>query len=652
MKNLWDDSYADSLLGDILALRVYSSRLIGRNPNLVLHGGGNTSVKAPFLDLFGESHEAIFVKGSGWDLATIEVAGFAPVKIEALRRLAELETLTDRDMVQAQRVAMLDQNAPNPSVEAILHAIIPFTFVDHTHADAVVTLTNTHDGRAIIEALYGDRVLIVPYVMPGFDLAKRIFELTRDIDWSRLDGIVLMQHGIFSFSDDAKSSYSRMIKLVTEAEQVIKPRPQVAGVGQIDALSLSEIRFATSRAAGRPVLMKFNGSSEHLAFASAPNINSISCRGPLTPDHVIRTKRVPAIIDKEPLAVIEEYVRNYDDYFNRLNDGHLTQLDPAPRWLIWPGRGTICVGSSDNEVQIVSDIVDHTIQAITDAERLGGWTALPEKDIFAVEYWELEQAKLGRESDRSPLNGCIALVTGAASGIGRACVERLAADGAHVLALDRDPTVQDMFLNLSVTTFVCDLTNSADVETTLESATRIFGGLDILVNNAGIFTSTMLIEEMDYAKWQSSLDTNLTAAMQVMKLSIPFLRNGWNPTMVIIGSKNVPAPGSGASAYSVAKAGLTQLSRLAAIELGRYRIRVNTVHPNAVFDTAIWTDEVLAERALQYNLSIEEYRSSNILGVEITSTDVAEMVCAMVGPAFMRTTGAQVPVDGGVKGVV
>ena len=653
MKNLWNDRDAGACGDDLLAIRVYSSRLIGKNSDLVLHGGGNTSVKAPFIDLFGEKHQAIYIKGSGWDLATIEVAGFAPVRLDALIKLSQFKTLSDTDMVSAQRVAMLDQNAPNPSVEAILHAIIPFRFVDHTHADAVVTLTNTPGGEERIRTLYGNRVLVVPYVMPGFELARKIADLTRKTDWSMLEGMVLMNHGIFSFADEASESYDRMIRLVSEAEGILKKRPSAgADNKEVPLLQVAKLRSAVSVAAGKAMLARFDGTASHFEFASRPDVDSVACRGPLTPDHVIRTKRLPMIVEDDNPSPVDRYARDYQTYFKKFDDGLLTQLDPAPRWAVWRNRGTLTFGSSDRDATIVSDIVQHTIQAIEDAERLGGWVALPEKEIFLVEYWELEQAKLKRGGMSLPFCGRVALVTGGASGIGRACIEDLVLHGAQVVALDKNPSVSEIFNGSTVHSLVCDVTDPLSVTDAVQSAVRQYGGLDIVVSNAGVFSAGATIEEMDSAEWQLSLDVNLTSAMEVIKQAVPYLRYGWDPAVIIVGSKNVPAPGLAAAAYSVAKAGLTQLGRVAALELAKDKIRVNTIHPNAVFDTAIWTEEVLASRAARYGLSIAEYRTKNLLGVEVTSKDVAAMVCAMAGTEFSRTTGAQVPVDGGTERVV
>ena len=655
MKDLWDDDGAAECGDDLLALRVYSSRLIGQSADLVLHGGGNTSVKASFTDIFGVAHDVLYVKGSGWDLATIEAGGFAPVKLDSLLQLSRFDRLSDADMVRAQRAAMLDPSAPTPSVEAILHALIPYRFVDHTHADAVVVLSNTPDGEARIRSLYGDRMLIVPYVMPGFVLAKKVAELTAGIDWSKLEGMVLMNHGIFSFADDAKESYQRMIHFVSQAQDALgqrpSPSPLVDGVA-VPPLALATLRREVSRVAGTAMLARFDGTPASHAFANNENVGDIATRGPLTPDHVIRTKRVPLIVDGEPASAVDSFARKYQAYFEENTDGTLTILDSAPRWAVWPTKGTVAFGTRATEVSIVSDIVAHTIGAISDAERLGGWCSLPAADIFAVEYWELEQAKLGKAPAGLPLQGRCAVVTGGASGIGYACAVALAKQGAQVTVLDMDPAVTSVFDLPAIHGVVCDVTEAAGVRDAIDASVAHTGGLDILVSNAGIFSASNLVGEMPEEEWQCSLDINLSGAMHAVRQSIPYLRLGWEPAVVIIGSKNVPAPGPGAGAYSVAKAGLTQLARVLALELAGDGVRVNTVHPNAVFDTAIWTEEVLASRAARYGMSVEAYRKSNLLHQEVTSNDVAAMVCAMAGATFRCTTGAQVPVDGGTERIV
>ena len=659
MRSLWNDEDARACGADPLELRVYSSRLIGQELDLVLHGGGNTSVKAKAVDLFGDSVDALYVKGSGWDLATIERGGFSPLRLDAVRRMADLPTLSDSKMVAMLRSLLLDPAAPTPSVEAILHAIIPFAYVDHTHADAVVTITNTPDGVGRIGEIYGNRIFIVPYVMPGFLLAKELFDMTRDIDWAEVEGVILMNHGVFTFGDDARSSYERMIQLVSEAEDYLEmkaPRPDLpAGddtVSREDLMVLARLRRAVSRRAGGALLARLDAGATSAGFAARSDAGPLASRGPLTPDHVVRTKRVAMIVGDDPEADVDRFAREYVQYFKRHAEGTMRALDPAPRWAVWPGRGTIAFGRTLADATIASDIVSHTIPAIERAEQLGGWTALAEDDVFDVEYWELEQAKLARAEAPAELAGRVVLVTGAASGIGRACVERLLAAGACVVALDVNDAVGSLFGDARVTALTCDVTDAAAVEFAVEGAARRFGGLDAVVSNAGTFPASAPIAALTTETWEKSLAINLDAHRIVLQKAIPFLESGIDPAIVFVGSKNVRAPGKGAAAYSVAKAGLTQLARVAALELAPAGIRVNVLHPNDVFDTGIWTADVLAARAKEYGLDVESYKKRNLLRVEVTSADVAALAVALVGRLFAKTTGAQIPVDGGNDRVV
>ncbi|MFT5387577.1 MAG: rhamnose utilization protein RhaD (predicted bifunctional aldolase and dehydrogenase) [Candidatus Omnitrophota bacterium] len=652
MENLYSQHEADKCNNDLLTLRVYTSQLLGQNSSLVLHGGGNTSVKVTVKNLFGESENVLYVKGSGWDLATIEAAGFAPVKMDMLLKMAELSVLDDESMVRNQRAAMTDPSAPNPSVEAILHALIPFTFVDHSHTDAIVTITNTANGEARIKEIYGERVFIVPYVMPGFDLARDINKMTKGMDWTKYDGMVLLNHGLFTWGVNAKESYDQHIALVSEAENYLKQNKaykfttNYATENKIDLKSLATLRKEVSTLRQRAVLAVPQLNDLAAEFSTLKNVKDLVTRGLLTPDHVIRNKRIPAVIESVEKS-IGRFADDYAKYFKKNKTEGLICLDKAPRWALWPNVGTVAFGLSVKECNITSDITTHTIGAILSAEALGGWKALEAKDIFAMEYWVLEQAKLKKGGDAPVLQGKIAIVTGAASGIGRASVENLMAKGATVVALDINPEIKNIFTKNDVLPIICDVTDEDQLKQAIKTTVKTFGGLDIVVSNAGTFPPSENIEDQNTDNWQKSMDVNLSSHQYLLKHSTPFLKLGIDPAVVIIASKNVAAPGPGAGAYSVAKAGLTQLARVAALEYASDGIRVNVVHPNAVFDTAIWTDEVLTKRAANYNLTVDEYKTNNLLKVEITSHDVAQLISTMAGPIFSKTTGSQVSIDGG-----
>ena len=399
MENRWNDKEAKAFAENPKELRVYSSRLLGQEQDLVLHGGGNTSLKLDELGATGNASPSLFVKGSGWDLEIIETAGFSSLHLDALLDLARIEKLADSDMVQRQREAMLNSGDPNPSVEAVLHAIIPFRYVDHTHADAVLAIMNTENGKELIKEIYGDRILIIPYVMPGFKLARMVYERTRNIDWSRYEGMMLMHHGVFTFSNDAHDSYSRMIELATRAEAYLQnsgAEVRLAEPQSASPDSLESIRQSVSGIRGRSITLNLDQSPDAVGFSNHPELSQIATRGPLTPDHSIFAKRIPVILQEDFSECMESYSREYKAYFERNTDGAQVRLDSAPRWAIWPGKGLLSFGSDQKEARTIIDIARHTAKVIQLSEHLGGWKPLSEADIFEVEYWELEQAKLGK----------------------------------------------------------------------------------------------------------------------------------------------------------------------------------------------------------------------------------------------------------------
>ena|SRR5215469_466728 len=660
MKSRWSDQDASRHAGD-LALRVYTSRLLGAEPSLVLHGGGNTSVKSSITNLFGEEERVLYVKGSGWDLETIEAAGFSPCRMRPLLALSELETLSDPQMAAELRKSMTDAGAPSPSVEAILHAILPARFVDHTHADSILTMTNSPDGEHRVRELFGDRLVYIPYVMPGFKLARLCAEVYPAKARANTIGMLLLKHGLFTFGETAKDSYERMIELVSLAERYLAKRgawmpvsvefgkaPSTESAAKALRADIAALRKAVSDAAGSPMILSVHSDAEALAFATRPDVQEISQRGPATPDHVIRTKRLP-LVGRDVAA----YSAAYREYFRVLGNASLTMLDPAPRVILDPELGLGTIGRTAKEAAIVADVYRHTMQVIVDATVLGGWEALPAQDIFDVEYWDLEQAKVRKGGSPPVLTGEVAVVTGAASGIGRACVASLLARGAAVIALDRSPAVRALHSRKDYLGLACDVTSESEINRALEQGVHGFGGLDMLILNAGIFPPSAPVSALSSDIWRKTMSINLDANLGLLRESHPLLKlSPRGGRVVVIGSKNVPAPGPGAAAYSASKAALQQLARVVALEWGADRIRVNTIHPNAVFDTGIWTPEVIAARAASYGVSVEEYRANNVLKVEVTSRDVAELAAELCGPVFAKTTGAQIPVDGGTVRVI
>jgi rhamnose utilization protein RhaD (predicted bifunctional aldolase and dehydrogenase)/NAD(P)-dependent dehydrogenase (short-subunit alcohol dehydrogenase family) len=657
MRNLWSKTEANKISSD-LDLRVYTSRLLGKNPTLVLHGGGNTSVKILESNLLGKEEEILYVKGSGWDLVSIERAGFSPVRMSHMLGLAKLESLSDPEMVNELKTQLTNANAPAPSVETILHAILPFKFVDHTHADSVVTITNTIDGKEKIKEIYGNKVLIVPYVMPGFDLAKSVDNIFSEQATSFTEGIVLMNHGIFSFGDSAKESYDRMINLVDIAENYIKKQNawdiKISIPVSLNAdlsIEISQLRKIISKNANKPLLLNLSNNKLGSYFSQLPNIKKIANHGPLTPDHVIRTKRVP-MIGRDVEKYIKDYISYFDHNVSNAKESK-TMLDPLPRVIIDSEFGVCSIGKNMKEIGIVSDIYEHTMLSILRAEKLGGFEALPSSDIFDLEYWDLEQAKLNKNTNSFVFEGEVVLITGAASGIGKACVESFLSRGSAVIGLDIDSSINEISNDKNYLGVVCDLTNEIELKESIELAVRYFGGIDMAVLNAGIFPPAQKVSELPLKEWKSIFSINLDANFNLLRSIYPILKLAPNSGRVVfIGSKNVPAPGPGAAAYSASKAALNQLMRVLSMEWGAEGIRLNTLHPNAVFDTGIWTEEVLKSRAANYGLSVDEYKSNNLLKIEISSFDVSELAAEMCGPLFSRTTAAQVPVDGGNERVI
>ncbi|WP_446009298.1 bifunctional aldolase/short-chain dehydrogenase [Candidatus Electrothrix sp.] len=657
MQSLWKEQEAEACENE-LALRVYSSRLLGRDPSLVLHGGGNTSVKITEKNVVREEEEILYIKGSGWDLETIEAEGFAPVRLHPMIQLAALDSLTDPQMVNELKTQLTRADAPGPSVETILHAALPFRYVDHTHADAVVTITNTADGPERIAEIYGDQVVVIPYVMPGFDLARDVARLFAEQAGPQTIGMILMNHGVFSFADSAQESYERMIQLVDMAEQYLKAHNAwepgtVAGKDdmQVNRVEIAELRQVISGKAGRPMILHVTNSTRGWSFARREDVGDISQQGPVTPDHVIRTKAIP-MLGRD----VEEYARQYGQYFRTHEPAakeRKIMLDPAPRVILDQELGLCCIGKSAKDAAIVHDIYEHTMECILRAEKLGGWQALPQADLFAMEYWDLEQAKLAKGNNPPLFTGEVVLITGAASGIGKACVDSFLQRGAAVVGLDIDEQVCTVSSESGFLGIQCDLTDEGQVQQALDQAVSRFGGLDMLVLNAGMFPASATVAALSLETWQQVMAVNLDANLVMLRECYPLLKHAPEKgRVVIIGSKNVPAPGPGAGAYSASKAALTQLMRVAALEWGGDGIRINTLHPNAVFDTGIWTDEVLKARAEHYGMSVQSYKNNNLLRVEVLSHHVAELASAMCGPLFSCTTAAQLPVDGGNERVV
>lgn len=655
-----------------LLVRTYTARLLGQEPSLVLHGGGNTSIKSRVRDRFGHELDVMFVKGSGSDLGTIEPPGHPAVRLEPLRRLRQLTAMTDEDMVNELRLALLDAHAPTPSVETLLHAFLPDTCIDHTHADAIVTLVDQPDGERICRELFGPSMVWVPYVMPGFALAQRCAEA---YEASRRAGhapsiILLEQHGIFTVGRHAEESYTRMIDAVTHAERAIAARrPARVSVPNADERAtfdvLPRIRGTWARLAEMSEsgpMLSFRTSASIVAFMERPDFRDLVARGCATPDHVLRTKPHALIaprVDSHPEAWatalerdMHAYARAYDGYFDDMCRGkgvRKKKLDPWPRVILVPGLGLCACGATKRDADIVADVYEHTIDIMTAAADMGSYAPVGLGDLFDVEYWSLEQAKL-KPSARQSLSGRVVLVTGAASGIGLATAHGLVAEGAHVVLVDRDASALEgaraaCSPMAQASIFAADVTNPHAVHGAFAHAVSTFGGVDIVVSNAGTAPEGRLDQAAGDQALRASLDVNLLAHNTVASIAVGiFLAQGTGGCLLFNASKSAFNPGPGFGPYAVAKAALVALMRQYAVDLGPRGIRANAVNADRI-RTQLFGAGVAESRAKARGLSVDQYFQANLLGREVSARDVAKAFAYLA--AAPTTTGAVLTVDGG-----
>jgi len=702
MHSRWSEAEARSFVdrlaprwGEDMALRVYTSRLIGRDPDLVMHGGGNTSLKGTVRTLVGDEVEALFVKGSGWDLDAIEPPGLPAVDLAHLRRLRALAELSDPEMVNQLRTHLFDAGAPNPSVETLLHAFLPHKFIDHTHADIALVVTNqpVEEHAALAAEAFGPTWAVVPYVMPGFALAKLAAEVFER--QSTVEGLVLLNHGLFTFADDARTAYERMIAGVDRAERFVAGRRRAAarvtvpvGIDLTQAEGAAAhlapvLRAALAEPSGDPDrpwrrwLLEHRVSESALHTLARADAAELASRGPLTPDHVIRTKGphlhlagVVELLDDDArlrarvVDAVRAYRQAYDAYFEA-NRGRartpVTKLDATPRVVLVPGVGVFSVGRTKADARIAADIADHTIVAKALANDLGRYTALADGDLFDMEYWVLEQAKLGKGAE-PPLAGQVALVTGAAGAIGFGICKQLVTAGAHVVLTDLDQAKLDAAVAQLdpkakgvAAGIVMDVTSEASVAAGFAEAARCYGGVDVLVLNAGV-AHVSRIEATDPQAFRRVLDVNLVGTFLCMAEGARLLRRqGTGGHVIVNSSKNVFAPGADFGAYSASKAGAHQLGKVAALELAEAGIRVNMINADAVFGDAarpsgLW-QEVGPARARSRGLAPGElqefYRQRNLLKALVLPEHVGNAV-VFLATNQTPTTGATLPVDGGV----
>ena len=678
MRNQWDEYQAKATVAQYkdvsedIALRVYTSRLIGADPSLVLHGGGNTSVKSVTTNTIGEEVNVLYVKGSGWDLDTLEPPGLPGVQLDHLVKLRKLDCLNDEDMVNEQRTHLLDAASPNPSVETLLHAFLPHKFIDHSHADAILVIADQPNAKSLCENIYGDTMGIVPYIMPGFDLAKAAAEVYEKNP--SVKGLVLISHGLFTFGNTAKESYDRHIEAVQQAEDFIasygkkKLSPINAKITSDAGEMLSSIgpclRGLFSEETGQNWLIHYREDPAACAFASSLECKDWSQIGTATPDHVIRTKQKPLLLNpkhlndpeklrKEISGALEEYKNNYHKYFkiNAQRKGvDKKELDPLPRIILVAGLGLVTIGKSVRETEIAADIYQHTIDIIKKSFDIGQFAPLKDNDLFDMEYWSLEQAKLGKNKP-AVAQGKIVYITGAASGIGLATAKLFAENGASLFLVDLDQEtlvsevkkLREQF-KTGIAFQVVDVTAEKEVEKSFEYLTKIFGGLDILISNAGNAIRGK-IGEVDSATLRKSFELNFfahqTLASQAVQL---FQKQKTGGVLMFNASKAAFNPGKDFGPYALPKAGVIALMKQYAVDYGKDGIRSNAVNADRI-RTKLFTKEVLAERSTARGLTPDEYFKSNLLETEVFDTDVAK---GFFDTALAeKTTGSVIVVDGG-----
>jgi rhamnulose-1-phosphate aldolase/alcohol dehydrogenase len=662
--------YADKGANGDLALRTYTTRLLGRDPHLVLHGGGNTSVKTRAKDMLGEEVEVIHIKGSGWDMGEIEPAGLPAVKLEPLRKLRKLDKLSDEDMVNYQRINLLDSTSPNPSVETLLHAFLPHKFIDHVHSTAVLALTDQPDGEAVVREVYGDRVAYVPYTIPGFALAKAVADVFDK--HPSAEGLVLLQHGIFAMGDTAEQAYSRMIEFVTLAEERLQRQRKtlvqaalpkdLAKLPEIAPILRGAVAIEKDAMAGtvKRQILDFRTNDKILAYVNGKDVARYSQIGVVTPDHTIRTKNWPLLVPApeagkldawagEVKAAVGAYVAHYHAYFARNNDkspDKKKELDPLPRVILVPGVGLFGIGASAKDAAIAADIAENTMQVITDAEAIGEYRCISEYDMFEVEYWSLEQAKLGKSNEK-PLARQVAVVTGGGSGIGAATAIAMAKQGAEVAVLDRDAAAAKAVakkIGGKAIGLHCDVTDAANVRMAFDKVASAFGGVDIVVSNAGAAWQGT-IGTVDDETLRKSFELNFWAHQSVAQNAVRIMQaQGTFGCLLFNTSKQAVNPGKDFGPYGLPKAATLFLVKQYALDHGKDGIRANAVNADRI-RTGLLTDEMVAKRSAARGVTQADYMAGNLLKREVTANDVAEAFVYLA--TATKTTAAVVTVDGG-----
>jgi rhamnose utilization protein RhaD (predicted bifunctional aldolase and dehydrogenase)/NAD(P)-dependent dehydrogenase (short-subunit alcohol dehydrogenase family) len=657
MKSLWSDQEAARYAGD-LGQCVYVARLLGAADAPLIQAGTSASVKIAESNVFGEERDVLYVTAKDRDLANTDVRDFRPMRLRRLGRLARVPGLSEQALASEIEASAVAVDTPVVFPDILLHAVLPYTCVHHVFPSAVLALAATPDGLERLAQVLDGVAAVIPYVKPGQQLAQECADVVASRAEEGLIGLVVMHHGLVSFGEHAKESYERLIEMTTRVEEHVAQRAaRPASRSSVDVsdtsmrAELAALRQSVSASAGVPMILSTVTDSQTVAFARRNDIGSIVQRGPVAPQLVLWTRARPMIgrdVTAFEMAYREHVAAKLPEGVSRP-----VQRDLSPRVIFDPQFGLSTVGRTAQEAGITQEITCRAIQAMLTAESLGGYQPAATGDVLDLEYSELARARMRLAEKHRMFSGEVAVVTGAASGIGKACVQSFLARGAAVVGLDINPQIVDLFGRPDYLGICCDLTDEDAVCDAFERTVRAFGGVDMLVPNAGIFPPGCPIASLKTSDWRKVMSINLDANLVLFREAYPMLKAApRNGRVAVMSSRNVPAPGPGAVAYSASKAALTQIARVAALEWGKDGIRVNMLNPHAVFDTGIWTDEVLKARAAHYGLTVEQYKRNNVLRVEITSHDVGELVAEMCGPLFDKSTGAQVPIDGGSDRVI
>ncbi len=655
MRDRWDDLGAATAETDLDTM-AYAARLLGQEEALAAFDGSGASVKQIVKNLLDEVEEVLFISSSRHLPGSLQAADLVALRRKPLVRLIGLDLPTPAQLANEIACSRTLATSAIPPIDAVLHAALPYRCVFETQPDAVLAIGCTPGGASRLDQLYAGAVLVLPYVASGLAMAKACVAALQDRAAEDLAGIVVLHQGLLTFGDTARVAYGRTVDLVTRAEQYLNEHRTVAAQatastdGCRDSGSeLAMLRRAASAAAGRPLIVAMHADPASRGFCRRDDVAVLSQAGPVVAGQIRLAGRVPML--GRDLGAWQSFT---EPPAGEVGAGSsAVQHDAAPRIILDPDLGMCALGRDAGESMLAGRQFRHAMEVMLCATAMEEYCGLPLGEALVAEASARSEVATTCAPELMVFAGEIALVTGGASGIGKACVQSLLSRGAAVVNLDINQSVETLFDRPAYLGLRCDLTDEAAVLRCFETLTRRYGGLDMLVLNAGIFPSSCRIESLTLDHWQKVMRINLDSNLVVMRSAYALLKHSPRGGRVVVNaSKNVLAPGAGAAAYSASKAAVTQLARVAALEWGNDHIRVNQVHPDAIFDTGIWTEDVLQARAAHYGMTVQQYKTRNVLGVELNSHVVGELVAEMLGPLFEKITGAQIPVDGGSDRVI